>query len=424
MTSQAPPAADSTPDPALGSGVTHHDVRFVADVAALRAACTDLSRATRIAVDVESNGLFAYEPSLCVLQLADERTVYVVDTLALPVEGLVAPLRALFGEGGPLVVVHDLGFDARMLAKVGAPLSRVVDTALAASLLGRTSTGLGSVLESELGVRHDKTLQHHDWGSRPLDARAIEYLAGDVRYLLPLADSLLHEVTEKGLRDELAEETRYRLSEACDLEGQEETRPPFLRMKGKERVDRADLPLLRALAEAREKMARELDVPVFKLLPNDVLFAVAHQKPRTMNALSRIPGAHRGRGQKLSQTLLELVGKTHPPLTRDEVAALAPKRLPPSEVKARKKREAKLLAWRKAEAHRRDVSPQVVLPGHVLREMADTAPETVDDLANLPGFGAFRVARYGAKLVELLDAPDDGQDGPLSRTDSPDEDGA
>lgn len=424
MTSQAPPAADSTPDPALGSGATHHEVCFVADVAALRAACTELSRAPRIAVDVESNGLFAYEPGLCVLQLADERTVYVVDTLAIPADGLVAPLRALFGEGGPLVVVHDLGFDARMLAKVGAPLSRVVDTALAASLLGRTSTGLGSVLESELGVRHDKTLQHHDWGSRPLDARAIEYLAGDVRYLLPLADSLLHEVTEKGLRDELAEETRYRLSEACDLEGQEETRPPFLRMKGKERVDRADLPLLRALAEAREKMARELDVPVFKLLPNDVLFAVAHHKPRTMNALSRIPGAHRGRGQKLSQALIELVGKTHPPLTPDELAALSPKRLPPAEVKARKKREAKLLAWRKAEAHRRDVSPQVVLPGHVLREMADTAPETVDDLANLPGFGAFRVARYGAKLVELLDAPDDGQDGPLSRTDTHDEDGA
>lgn len=382
-------------------------MRFVADVASLRAACSDLARAPRIAVDVESNGLFAYEPGLCVLQLADEHAVYVVDTLAIAAEDLVTPLGALFGAGGPLVVVHDLGFDARMLAKAGTPLTRVVDTALAASLLGRTSTGLGSVLESELGVRHDKTLQHHDWGSRPLDARAIEYLAGDVRYLLPLADSLLHEVGEKGLGDELAEETRYRLSEACDLEGQEETRPPFLRMKGKERVDRKDLPLLRALAEAREQMAREHDVPVFKLLPNDVLFAIAQEKPRTMAALSRIPGAHRGRGRQLSQVLLDLVGKSHPGLTSDELTMLVPKRLPPAEVKARKKREAKLLAWRKTEAIRRDVNPQVILPGHVLREMADVCPETVDELSNLPGFGAFRVARYGAKLVELLDAPDD-----------------
>ncbi len=375
-------------------------MHLVTDKDTLDAWCERLMSEAIVAVDVESNGLHAYEPSLCVVQLATKTDVLVVDSIAVD----VAPLGVLFAKG-PRTVVHDLGFDARMLSLAGANLVRVDDTALAAGLLGRTSTGLASVLASELGVTHDKSLQHADWAARPLDERAVAYLSGDVRYLLHLWEVLSAEAAEKGIVRELEEETRHRLGEAEAVHV--DTRPPFVRMKGVDRVHVADLPLLRALSEVREKVARELDVPVYKLVGNDVLFAIAKEKPSTMARLERIPGAHRGRAQRLSRTFLDLVGRSHAPLSEDEVFALTPKRLPEDVRKARKRREDKLSAWRKTEATRRNVNLQVVLPGHVLRRLAERAPRTRDELLAIAGLGAFRVEEQGETLLALLADGDD-----------------
>ncbi len=380
-------------------------VHLVTDARTLEQWCSRLLGEPMIAVDVESNGLHAYEPRLCVVQIATPTDVLVVDSIAVS----VSPLAAVFAEG-PSTVVHDLGFDARMLAKAGARLRRVADTALAASLLGRTSTGLASVLASELGVSHDKSLQHADWAARPLDARAVAYLAGDVWYLLRLWGVLNAEVVAKGIAQELEEETRHRLAEA--EEPREDKRPFFARMKGIDRAKADDLPLLRALAEAREGLARKLDVPVFKLVANDVLFAIAREKPTSITALERIPGAHRGRARLLSQTLLKLVTTAHPPLSDAERELLAPRSrsLPDAVLKARRKREDRLLAWRKAEAATRDVNLQVVLPGHVLRRLAERGPVTRDDLAAIAGLGAFRIDRDGDALLSLVRDVDESED--------------
>lgn len=375
-------------------------VHLAEDTASLRAWCARLRDEPILALDVESNGLFAFEPALCVVQLATREDVIVVDTLVAD----PACLAELVGPQGPLVVVHDLGFDARMLSRAGAPLHRVADTALAAAFLGRTSTGLGAVLAAELGVTHDKSLQHHDWRARPLDARAMRYLSGDVAHLLSLWDRLSAEVSEKGIARELAEETRHRLAEA--QAPAEDARPPLLRVKGVDRLDAADLPLLRALVEARDALARELDVPPFKVLANDALVATAQRRPRSLGELSRIDGAHRGRAKALSRRMLELVGEEHPPLTPEERAGLHPARLSPAHLKARKRREGALLAWRKAEAARREVNAQVVLPGHVLRGLAEGGAVSTGDLTSVPGFGDFRVERYGGALLALLSEPD------------------
>ncbi len=391
MPSSEPPHAPVTPR-----------VHLAEDTASLRAWCARLRDEPILALDVESNGLFAFEPELCVVQLSTRGDVVVVDTLVAD----PSCLADLIGPGGPLVVLHDLGFDARMLSRAGAPLHRVADTALAAAFLGRSSTGLGAVLASELGVDHDKTLQHHDWRARPLDARALRYLSGDVAHLLPLWDKLSAEVAAKGIASELAEETRHRLAEA--QAPAEDARPPLLRVKGVDRLPVADLPLLRALLEARDDLARQLDVPPFKVLANDALVAAAQRRPRSVGELARIDGAHRGRARALSRRMLELVGEEHPPLTPEERAGLSPPRPSPAHVKARKRREGALLAWRKAEAARRDVNAQVVLPGHVLRALADGGAVSTRDLAAVSGLGDFRVERYGDALLALLAEPEPG----------------
>src|SRR5580698_8867778 len=75
-------------------------------------------RADRLALDLEASGMFAYRARICVAQLAWEDEVVLIDTLAVPVPAL----RQLLGPEGPVKIVHDVGFDARLLAEEGVDL--------------------------------------------------------------------------------------------------------------------------------------------------------------------------------------------------------------------------------------------------------------------------------------------------------------
>jgi ribonuclease D len=374
----------------------------------LRSAVERLRHAKRIAVDVESNGLFRYRAGLCTMQLATTDEVVVVDTIAAPLK----LLGELLGPSGPRKIIHDIAFDARILAENGLVLANVLDTSLLARMLGRTATGLASLLQGELGIGVDKKLQHHDWTERPLRSHHLRYLADDVVHLEALADKLSQEAAARDsiIGDAVEEETRYRLAQAITAAGTTDPRPPYIRLKGIDRVPKSELPILRRLADVREAKARSLDVPPYKVLGPDVLFAIAKVKPKTMDDLGRIRGATGGhRARALAAAMLEAVASgiadagVLPP---EELAMLERPRLPPAIVKARRGREGRLTSWRKAEAARRGLDEQVVLPGHCLQDLADLPDDsTLDAIAQVPGIGSFRLERDGAALKAALAAP-------------------
>lgn len=363
----------------------------------LASAARVLATRGMVALDIESNGLFAYRAKLCILQLAAADEVYVVDGLAVS----VAPLSELLASSDVIKIVHDVAFDARILAESGVHLRNVRDTSLAARMLGRTATGLASLLSSELGVSLDKKMQHHDWAERPLDRRALEYLAGDVFHLEALAERLFAEAGERGIEEELAEETRYRLEQASRSVDEVDPRPPWVRLKGVDRAPAEDLAVLRAIAELRERRASDLDVPPYKVLAPDVLFAIARAKPKTLEELSRIRGATQGRARALSRDLLRAVDSPGE-IPDVERAMLSRPRVPGDVARARRAREQRLTKWRKEEARRRGVDEQVVLPGHCLQELADLDAPTLEAIAAVGGIGTFRVARHGAALLAAL----------------------
>lgn len=385
-------------------------VILVTREAELREAVARLVAAPRVALDVESNGLFRYRATLCTMQLATRDEVVIVDAVATP----LAPLAELLGPDGPRKIVHDVSFDARILAEAGLRLGNVLDTSLAARMLGRTATGLASLLASELGVTMDKKLQHHDWTERPLRSHHLRYLADDVVHLGALADRLSAEIdatsADGAIADAVEEETRYRVAQAIAAAGSVDPRPPWVRLKGVDRATREEQPILRRLAELREEKARSLDVPPYKVIGPEVLFAIAKAKPKTMADLERVKGATGGhRARALAPAMLAAVAAglaDDGAVPAEERAMLERPRLPPAVVKARRGREGRLSSWRKAEAKRRGVDEQVVLPGHCLQDLADLPDDSaLDAVAAVPGIGAFRVARDGAALVAALAAP-------------------
>ncbi|MFO0762035.1 MAG: ribonuclease D [Byssovorax sp.] len=378
---------------------------------ALSALCPRLARAPRLAVDVEANGLFAYRASLCVLQIAweeeGETRVAILDALGLD----LSPLGPILGPDGPIKVLHDLTFDARMLDERGVPLGRARDTSVTARFLGRSATGLQSLLASELGVTVDKRFQQHDWSERPLGPEHLAYLANDVRYLLALDDRLTEQADALDLGPEIEVECAYKLASASMPP--RDRRPGYVRIKGAQTLDMQGRAALRRLCEAREQAAEAADQPPFKIAGNDLLLELARRRPATRAALSAIPGALSGRAARLSQAFLRAIaeGLRDGDIPDDDRPHFDPPRPDRAEIQRRRAKESQVSRWRKAEAKRRGVDEQAILPGHCAEQLVDALLSHAPDdpalpaaIAAIPGLGARRFERFSAAFLDLARA--------------------
>ncbi|HEY1695487.1 MAG TPA: ribonuclease D [Polyangiaceae bacterium] len=373
--------------------------------------------AERLAVDLEASGMFTYRAHICTVQLAwrgiaatigsppagaadADTTIVVVDALALPVAGL-APL---LGAEGPVKIVHDVAFDARLLAEAGVFLGNVHDTAVAARMLGRAATGLASLLESELALHITKDRQQDDWRIRPLEGEMLAYLAADVAHLAQLEAALWAEVTARGIGAEVLEETRYRIETAATAAREPRVVPPYARVKGVDRLSAGERAALRPLAELREREAERRDVPPHRVMPGDTLVAIARARPKTGAEIAKMRGVSTASAaaRALVDELARAVNAAPGDVPETERALFERPRRGAAEQRAQREREQRLMAWRKSEAKRREVDEQVVLPGHCLKDAAHGAVETVEDLAAVGGIGAFRVARDGDAIVHAL----------------------
>jgi ribonuclease D len=387
-----------------------HDAVVIETPRALEAVIERASRATAVAVDVEANGLFVYRPRLCTVQLAwdeaEHAHVAVVDTLAVP----AAPLARLLGPGGPIKVLHDLTFDARMLDEAGAPLALARDTSVTARMLGYQATGLSALVEKELGIRLDKRFQQHDWSQRPLTSEHLRYLADDVAHLLRLDRALAARAEEKDLGPEIEEECAYKLRMA--IAPPRDGRPAYVRVKGVQKLDVAGRAVLRRLVLAREVAAEALDLPPFKVIGNEQLLELARLRPTRKEELGQIPGALSGRAGKLAERWLSAVaqGMADGDIPPEDRVHFEPPRVDPAWIARRRALEGRISAFRRAEARRRGVDEQAVLPGHCAQDLADvlaSAPpgdaELRAKIAAIPGLGARRLERYGEVFVALLE---------------------
>jgi ribonuclease D len=376
--------------------------RIVASRDAVASLLGDLAGSARVGVDLEASGMFTYRARPCTLQLAWDAgvSVAIVDALAVP----IIELADLLGRAGPTKIVHDVAFDARLLAEAGVALGNVHDTAIAARMLGRQATGLASLLESILGLRIAKDMQQHDWRKRPLGASELAYLASDVASLDRLETALWRDVVEKDIEREVLEETDYRLATAIAAARAPANGPAYLRIRGVDQLAERELAALRAIAEMREEEARRRDVPPHRVMPSEALVEIARRRPANGEGVLRVPGvsASTSAARELAAEIARAVSAAGDALPEEERARLQRPRVPAAVSRARRERETRLLAWRRAEAKRRGVDEQVVLPGHCVKDATNCEATAVGDLARVPGIGAFRVERDGDAILRAL----------------------
>ena len=245
---------------------------FVSESSRLAEIVDTISSGAQVAVDIESNGFFRYRERICLVQLASGHSTFLVDPLSIDD---VQPLGNLFSDRSVEKVFHAADNDLRSLDRDwGFRVDNLFDTSIAAALAGEERLGLQALVEGHTGVKLSKSkrLQRSDWTKRPLSPEALMYAANDVRYLLEIRGALAARL-EQLSRLAWAKEEFERLEKVRHTPV--DRSEAFMSMKGTNGLDSRGLAVLRSLCQVREREAQRLDRPVFKVLPDFALIALA-----------------------------------------------------------------------------------------------------------------------------------------------------
>ena len=160
-----------------------NQIHWIDTPVALRSLCQELQDYEVLALDVETALDFA---TLCLLQVATPGHTYLIDPFAV---ADLSPLATALGAEQPVKVIHNAGFEKKVLKASGLALCGVFDTMVESkrirpeALDGHT---LAKVCERELGASLDKSQQRSNWSRRPLDSEQLQYAAMDAEVLLTL----------------------------------------------------------------------------------------------------------------------------------------------------------------------------------------------------------------------------------------------
>jgi ribonuclease D len=369
---------------------------------ALRALCARVQAEPRVALDTEADSLHRFRERVCVVQLSVPGLDAIVDPLAVPD---LSPLRDLVDRPEPLLVMHGGDYDVLILSREhGFRFHRVFDTMLAATVLGDERVGLQALVEGAFGVHLSKKHQTADWGKRPFTPDHLDYLRGDTAHLFGLHDLLSARLAEA----DLVEEAEIEFRRLAARRGVVKPHDPdaWRAMKGADKLDALGRAVAASLFAWRDGLAKQHDVPRFRVMPNEGLVALAARPPATDADVASVVGGSKVVRMGDAATLLEAVAAARATEARGEAPPPEERPRLGAEERARadvvRRREERLRRWRKDEAAARKVPNLVVLPNPALEAMSETPPPSVDALAAMPDVGAKRAARYGAKILELL----------------------
>lgn len=265
-----------------------------------------------MAVDTELVWEHTYYPHLGIVQLAfpdadhpESVECHLIDATAVDMKAL----GALLGDSGTTKILHDAVQDLAILRSVTKVSPRAVfDTRTAAGFAGLTSTiSLRDLLVILLGVELEKTETRTNWLRRPLTETQVGYALDDVRFLHSAHLELVRRARERNVEVWLNEEMA-----TLDNGGLYEERDPqqqYKRIKGRGRLSRRELAILRELAVWRECEARVVDRPRGRVMSDHLLLLLAQRKPASSEELSQLRKFREGQLRRHGKAILDVVKK-------------------------------------------------------------------------------------------------------------------
>lgn len=286
---------------------------------ALEGACARLASERFVTVDTEFMRETTYYPKLCLIQLAGENEVLLVDALAPELD--LAPFFALMINPDVTKVFHAARQDLEIIwQKGGIVPSPIVDTQISAMVCGYgEQVSYESLARGLANAKIDKSSRFTDWSRRPLSAAQLHYAADDVTHLRVVYEKLAARIAKNNREDwvagEMATLTNPKNYETLPDEA-------WLRIKARLRKPAEKL-ALKELAAWREREAQTRDVPRGRVLKDDALVEIAMAQPKSTGELGHLRAVPNGfERSRAGGDILEAIARA---------ATLDPAILPPPE---------------------------------------------------------------------------------------------
>lgn len=387
-------------DPSAADSIPHSPPPYtlVSTAADFQAMMERLHAAPRLAIDMEADSLYHYFEKVCLIQISSDWDTFILDPLALEDIPQLGPIIA---DPGVEKVFHAAGYDIYCLHRdYGFSFSGLFDTHIAAQLAGYEFLGLGVLMEKILGIHHSKRRQRDDWSRRPLADEQLEYAAMDTHYLLRLRDILEEELRGMGRLEWAREE--FAAAAANEKHEKEFDTEGFRRIKGYRDLQPQEQVALRALYLMRDKAARQLDVPAFKVINNPVLVDLARRPPKAVQELFGRRGISYRVARHFGAALLDALATAR--LQDSSILALPPRagggKPPPSRIA--KRRFEQLKRWRSGKAAELKLNVGVIFPANLLEVLAAEPPSDLEAFGAMPGMRQWRVREFGAEILHVL----------------------
>lgn len=374
--------------------------QFVDRPDSLEEATRRIAGARALAVDTEADSMHSFFEKVCLVQLATEGgEAFIVDPLALRGLGRIG---AVFSDAGTTKVFHGADFDVMSLRRdFGFEFRAIFDTMLAGQLLGDEKLSLRDYVQRFFGVTLEKAHTRDDWAKRPLGAKQLEYCWHDVAFLVGLMDIQRERLQEA----DLVEEAEIEFERLARREAAKKEFDPHAwgKIQGARDLDPVRQAALARMFALRDRHARALDRPPFKVVSNDTLVRIARAAPRSPDELRAVKGVSSYVVGRMGREIAEAFdaaareggppprprgGRPSDPLRRLDMAA--------------QKRLGHLKDWRNAASLRTKVTTMAILPNYAMFEVARIRPRSLEELAAIPGVGKKRAERWGQEIVDLL----------------------
>jgi ribonuclease D len=345
-----------------------------------------------VAVDTESNSLFAYQERVCLIQFSTPEKDYLVDPLAIDD---LSPLASFFNSTKVEKIFHAAEYDLIMLDHdFEFTVRNLFDTMVAARILGWKAVGLGSILRDQFEIQVEKKYQRANWGRRPLPSEMLTYAQLDTHYLIPLRALITAELKKIG-RWSLAKEDFRR---GCHVNKVHQVRngADCWRVNGARDLEPRQLAVLQEICEYRDHIARSTNRPLFKVINNSTLLNIAEACPRSERELEAVEGLSHKQVRWLGRGLLAAVKRG----VKAEKTPQFPRKPRPNE--AYLLRVDKLRQWRKNTGRDMGVESDVVLPKDLLYEFVETNPKTFEQVSEILIDVPWRLEHFGDQIFDLL----------------------
>lgn len=258
-----------------------------------------------VALDTEFLRERTYRARLCLVQIATDDGIWLIDATAL---SDLAPLTELLADPSVEVVVHAGKQDLQIFHdSYGVLPKNVFDVQIAAGFAGLgASLPYGRLIEEVLEVRLEKGESYSDWCTRPLTAAQLSYAADDVRYLLEAASVLKNRLAELDRMGWVSEEMR---ALQTDSSYANDPGDAWRRVGGRGSLSGRQVAVLKEVARWREEAAAARDLPRGWVVKDVSLVEIARRAPGSLGQLKAIRGINPREAERSGTAILAAVEK-------------------------------------------------------------------------------------------------------------------